>query len=149
MESEIIMQNDKKYFYVISYYESYYSHLKNTDISIFEINEWHDLLNISKVFEESIDNIKDLYDEEYIIINRDLKQAIYYLYYNCHFCKHNGFNYLEYYHGNKNDINERVFIEVQNENRDHITINYFRKWIIANYDKIRENYDIIKSFFYK
>ncbi len=80
------------------------------------------------------------------MINSNLKRATYYLYYNCHFCKYQGFSNLEYFLGNKDEINERVFIEVQNEERDNITINYFRKWIVANYDKIKENYDIIKSF---
>ena len=43
MDYDIDIQDNKKYIYVIS-------NLMNTDISIFEINEWDELLNKSEIF---------------------------------------------------------------------------------------------------
>ena len=42
------------------------------------------------------------------------------------------FNDLEYYEDYKNNIYERIFNEIKNEDRGNITIDYFRKWIITN-----------------
>ena len=52
MDSDLIIEDNKKYCYVISYYSQndYITH-KNTDISIFEIDEWKELLNKSKIFD--------------------------------------------------------------------------------------------------
>ncbi len=53
------------------------------------------------------------------------------------------FTSLEYYIGNNQDIYERVFIETKNTDRNNISIDGFREWIIDNYDNINKNYDII------
>ena len=47
MDYDIDIQDNKKYIYVIS-------NLMNTDISIFEINEWDDLLNKSEIFKKYV-----------------------------------------------------------------------------------------------
>ncbi len=62
---------------------------------------------------------------------------------NCDYCYHNDFTSLEYYIGNNQDIYERVFIETKNTDRNNISIDGFRGWIIDNYDNINKYYDII------
>lgn len=54
MDYNIDIQDNKTYIYVMSYYspsnDLIITHLMNTDISIFEINEWDDLLNKNLFF---------------------------------------------------------------------------------------------------
>lgn len=150
MNYEINIQ-DKKYVYVISYYSSSYdllikSHLMNSDISIFEINEWDDLLNKSEIFKKWVNILNDESDIEYINTDPEIKNATYYLYHNCEYCKYDDFTSLEYYTGNKHDIYERVFLEVKNTDRYNIYVNNFRKWIVENYETLNKNYNIIKMY---
>ena len=56
MDYYINIEEYKKYYYVISYYKQNNNFIKNnlmnTDISIFELDEWNDLLNKSKIFKK-------------------------------------------------------------------------------------------------
>jgi len=149
MDYDIDIQDNKKYIYVISYYSSnnnLISNLMNTDISIFEINEWDDLLNKSEIFKKYVNILNRESDIEYINTHPEIKNATYYLYHNCEYCKYNDFTSLEYYIGNKQDIYERVFLEVKNTDRYNISVNNFRKWISDNYEKFNKNYNIIKMY---
>ena len=141
---------DKKYVYVISYYSSsndlIRSNLMNTDLSIFEINEWCDLLNKSEIFKKWVKILNSESDIEYINTYPEIRSAIYYLYHSCEYCKYDDFTSLEYYIGNKQDIYERVFLETKNKDRYNISINNFREWIIDNYENFNKNYNIIKMY---
>lgn len=143
MDYDIDIEDNKKYIYVISYYTP-----SNTDISIFEINEWDDLLNKSEIFKKWVNILNRESDIEYINTHPEIKNATYYLYHNCEYCKYNDFTSLEYYTGNNQDIYERVFLETKNKNkgRYNISINNFREWISVNYEKINKNYNIIKMY---
>jgi len=149
MDYDIDIQDNKKYIYIISYYSSsnnLISNLMNTDISIFEINEWDNLLNKSEIFKKYVNILNRETDIEYIKTHPEIKNATYYLYHNCEYCKYNDFTSLEYYIGNKQDIYERVFLEVKNTDRYNISLNNFRKWISDNYEKFNKNYNIIKMY---
>ena len=150
MEYYVNIENNKKYIYVISYYspnnDSIKSNLMNTDISIFEIDEWNDLLNKSKIFKKSVNYLNSESDNEYINTSHEIKSATYYLYHNCEYCKYDDFTSLEYYTGNKQDIYERIYLETINKDRNDISINNFRTWIIDNYETINKNYNIIKMY---
>ncbi len=149
MDYDIDILDNKKYIYVISYYSSsnnLISNLLNTDISIFEINEWDDLLNKSEIFKKYVNILNHESDIEYINTLPDIKNATYYLYHNCKYCKYDDFTSLEYYTGNKQDIYDRVFLETKNKDRFNISINNFREWIIDNYENFNKNYKIIKLY---
>jgi hypothetical protein len=150
MDYDIDIQDNKKYIYVISYYtpsnDLIRSNLINTDISIFEINEWNDLLNKSEMFKKYVNILNYESDIEYINTHPEIKKATYYLYHNCEYCKYDDFTSLEYYTGNKQDIYERVFLETKNTDRYNISVNNFRKWISDNYGKFNENYNILKIY---
>ena len=69
MDYDIDIQDNKKYIYIISYYSSsnnLISNLMNTDISIFEINEWDNLLNKSEIFKKYVNILNRETDIEYI-----------------------------------------------------------------------------------
>ena len=142
MDYYIDIQDNKKYIYVIS--NNY--DLMNTDISILEINEWDDLFNKSEIFKKWVNILNCESDIEYINTHQSIKNATYYLYHNCNYCKYNDFTSLEYYTGNKQDIYDRVFIEVTNTDKYNISVNNFRKWISDNYEKFNENYNILKMY---
>jgi len=149
MDYDIDIQDNKKYIYVISYYSSsdnLISNLINTDISIFEINEWDDLLNKSEIFKKYVNILIRESDIENINTRTEIKNATYYLYHNCEYCKYDDFTSLEYYIGNKQDIYERVFVETKNKDRYNISINNFIEWIIDNYENFNKNYNIIKLY---
>ena len=118
----------------------------NTDISIYEINEWDELLNKSEIFKKYVNILNCESDIEYINTHPEIKNATYYLYHNCEYCKYDDFTSLEYYTGNKQDIYERVFLEIKNKDRYNISINNFREWIIDNYENFNKNYNIIKLY---
>jgi len=148
MDYYINIEEHKKHYYVISYYKQCNDFIKNnlmnTDISIFEIDEWDDLLNKSKIFKKSVNYLNSESDSEYIKTHTEIKNTTYYLYHNCDYCKYDDFTSLEYYTGNKQDIYERVFLEVKNTDRYNISVNNFRTWIIDNYEKFNKNYNILK-----
>jgi hypothetical protein len=149
MNYEINME-DKKYIYVISYYTPSNDLIRtiymNTDISIFEINEWNDLLDKNEIFKKWVNILNCESDNGYIKIDPEIRSAAYYIYYNCDYCKYDDFTSLEYYSGNKQDIYERVFLEVKNTDRTNVSVNNFRKWISDNYEKLNKNYNIIKMY---
>jgi hypothetical protein len=108
MEYYINIEEYKKYYYVISYYspnnDFIRSNLMNTDISIFELDEWNNLLNKSEIFKKYVNILNRESDSAYINISPEIKNAIYYLYHNCEYCKYDNFTSLEYYTGNKQYI---------------------------------------------
>ena len=150
MEYYINIEEYKKYYYVISYYspnnDFIRSNLMNTDISIFELDEWNNLLNKSEIFKKYVNILNCESDSAYINISPEIKNTIYYLYHNCEYCKYDDFTSLEYYTGNKQDIYERIYLETINKDRYDISINNFRTWIINNYETINKNYNIIKMY---
>ena len=150
MEYYINIEDNKKYYYVISYYspnnDFIRSNLMNTDISIFELDEWNDLLNKSEIFKKLVNYLNSESDITYIKIDPEIKSATYYLYHNCEYCKYDDFTSLEYYTGNKQDIYERTYLETINKDRYNISINNFRTWIIDNYETINNNYCILKMY---
>ena len=150
MEYYINIEEYKKYYYVISYYypNNYFitSNLMNTDISIFELDEWNNLLNKSEIFKKYVNILNRESDIAYINTPPEIRSAIYYLYHNCEYCKYDDFTSLEYYTGNKQNIYERIYLETINKDRNDISINNFRTWIIDNYEKFNKNYNIIKMY---
>jgi len=150
MNDDIQIKENKTYYYVISYYKPsndfIISGLTNTDISIFELDEWDELLNKSKIYNKCVKMLNDESDYGYLNTQPEHRRAVYYLYINCHYCKYNDFTSLEYYVGYDKDIYERVFIETKNEDRYNVSINSFRSWIVKHYDEFNKNYDIIKMY---
>lgn len=132
MESKLNYVKNKEYTYVIT---NDYNNNEQLDVSIFEIEEWEKLLEISKVFEEAVSYINGVSDNTYIHLDKNLKSYTYFLYHSP-FCHYKGFNDLEYETTKLEDIYELVFHRV--ESGEKITINEFRKWIVENYEKINE-----------
>ena len=152
MICDINIFDNKEYYYVISRYRPSNDFLKsdlfNIDISIFELDEWNNLLNKSKLYNICVNILNGETERDYLSIQPEHRNAVYYLYYNCDYCKYNDFTSMEYYIGFEQDIYKRVFIETKNNDRYNISINSFRKWIVKHYDEINENYDIIKMYNY-
>jgi len=135
-ENEIVYVKNKEYIYVLTINVDNYNVL---DLSIFEIEEWTHLTKISKVFEDAVVNLDvDISLRPYINVSKDIKKAVYYLYYSP-FCNWKGFNDLEYEMLEINDIYKVVFDLVREHQK--ITINDFRKWIIDNYTNIQMHYE--------
>jgi hypothetical protein len=136
LENEIVYVKNKEYIYVLTNNDDNNHEL---DLSIFEIEEWTHLTKISKVFEESVVNLDvDKSLRPYINISKNIKKAVYYLYYSP-FCHWQGFNDLEYEILQINNIYEVVFDLVKEDKK--ITINKFRRWITDNYINIQTHYD--------
>jgi hypothetical protein len=138
LENEIVYVKNKEYIYVLTINVDNDNVL---DLSIFEIEEWTHLTKISKVFEDSVDNLnvnKSL--RPYINISKNIENAVYYLYYSP-FCHWKGFNDLEYEILQINNIYEVVFDFVREDKK--ITINKFRRWITENYTNIQTHYEIL------
>jgi hypothetical protein len=136
LEYEIVYVKNKEYIYVLTINVDNDNVL---DLSIFEIEEWTHLIQISKVFEDAVDNLDvDIRLRPYINVSKDIKKGVYYLYYSP-FTRWKGFNDLEYEILNINDIYEVVFNLVREDEK--ITINKFRRWIIDNYKNIQTHYD--------
>ena len=138
LENEISYVKNKEYSYVLSNNNNNNDQL---DVSIFEIEEWMHLTEISKVFEKTVVNLNMETDNVHKNIDQALKDSGYYLYYSP-FCHYQGFNDLEYETLKIYDIYELIFNLVK-ERKETITINEFRKWIKENYDNIQINYNII------
>ena len=132
MESKLNYVKNKEYTYVIT---NDYNNNEQSDVSIFEIEEWEKLLDISKVFEEAVSYVNGVSDNTYIHLDKNLKSYIYFLYHSP-FCHYKGFNDLEYETTKLEDIYEVLFHRV--ESGEKITINEFRKWIVENYEKINK-----------
>ena len=145
MNKEINFNNDE-YYFIITKKENYNMSLNLIDISIFEIDEWKNILNMSMIFNESIRYASHDSDYSYNLIDKEKKDAMYFLYYNCEFCNGNN-KFIDLYNeiGNKSDYYEllETTIKKQKDN-EKITINQFRLWIANNYDKINNYYNILK-----
>lgn len=143
MENEIHLIDSKEYYYVVSYYnDEFFPHdiINNVDISIFKINEWNELLDMGKIFEQSVGFNKDKNDLYY----NKIKESAYFIYYNCPFCRYSHFSTLDYNIGNKQDIHERLFVEVKDKDKySNVTINLFRNWIVKNLHDIKKHMKII------
>ena len=139
MEKEINYVKNKDYTYVISNNE--YND-KKLDVSIFEIEDWEKLIEISKVFKDAVSYVNGVSDNSYKYLDNKLKSYTYFLY-NSPFCHYESFNDLEYEITKLEDIYEVVFHRL--ESGEKITINEFRKWIVENYEKINERYEYLKN----
>ena len=139
MEKEIKYVKNKDYIYVIS--SNKYND-KKLDVSIFEIEDWENLLKFSKVFQEAVSYVNGVSDNSYKYLDNNLKSYSYFLY-NSPFCHYESFNDLEYETTKMEYIYEVVFHRL--ESGEKITINEFRKWIVENYEKINEIYEYIKK----
>ena len=143
MNKEIIFNNEE-YYFIITEKENY--NMSLIDISIFEINEWKNILNMSIKFDDAIRFAAQASDYSYNLIDKEQKNAMYYLYYNCEFCNGNN-KFTDLYNniGNKSDYYELLESKIKNQkDNEKITINQFRLWIINNYDKINNYYNILK-----
>jgi len=143
METKITYIKNKEYTYVLSSndYRNEYDN-KEKDISIFELKEWEELLETSRIFELEVRILNyELDDNDKI--DDELKTSAYFLYYSpyCHY--KDGFSHLDYDTAKIEDIYERVFNFV--ENGEKITINHFREWISENYENITKHYEYIQK----
>ena len=137
--------NNEEYYFIITEKEHYDMSLNLIDISIFEINEWKNILHMSNKFNETIRYASQDSDYSYNLIDNEKKDAMNFLYYNCEFCKYNKFNDLYNEIGNKTDYYKLLESTIINQKENEkITINQFRLWIINNYDKINNYYNILK-----
>lgn len=141
MKENIEIQEDKNYIYVQSIKEE--NNMIYIDVSIFEENEWKQLLQMSNKFEENVQNSFSDNDNEYNAYTSEQKIAIYFLYY-CDFCKYEGLNSLHYETGNHYLFNKILTDMLKNRKENElITIHQFRKWIVNNYEKIKHYYNIL------
>jgi hypothetical protein len=113
-----------------------------TDISIFEVNEWNELLEISLVFENAVFGLNNTSNIGYIGTLRDYRNSAYFLYYS-NFCRYQGFTKLEHIIGTKQDLHEVIFKYV--ENNEIVTYNSLRYWITDNFDELIEHHDNLKN----
>ena len=132
--------NNEEYYFIITKKENYNYNmsLNLIDISIFEINEWKNILNMSMKFDDAIRFVAQASDYSYNLIDKEQKNAMYYLYYNCEFCNGNN-KFTDLYNkiGNKSDYYELLESKIKNQkDNEKITINQFRLWIVNNYDKM-------------
>ena len=111
------------------------------DLSIFTLKEWNTLLAISQVFEDESCKTSWYSDWEYEQISDRVKNAIYFLKYNCEFCD-TGFSRLENLRGNKTEILDYIF---ENSMETPITTNRFRSWIVKSWDILEENLKILSE----
>jgi len=141
MKEKIEIQPDVSYIYVETIKDEY-----NTicmDASIFEENEWNELLTMSNKFEENVNYSLSDNDNQYNVYTSEQKTAIYFLYY-CDFCKYEGFNSLHYEKCDYNLFNKFLNNALKNRKENElITIHQFRKWIVNNYDKMKYYYSIL------
>ena len=128
---ELTLLRNQKYYIVKSYYD--YNKL---DISIFTIDEWEHLLQISKVFEDKI--YERRYDD---VLYFGDNEVIYYLYYNP-YCGYKGLNDLEYSCENLYEIYETIYLELNKSNE--LSTNGLRLWMRDNYKELIENYNKLK-----
>jgi len=128
---ELTLLRNQKYYIVKSYYD--YNKL---DISIFTIDEWEHLLQISKVFEDKI--YERRYDD---VLYFGDNEVIYYLYYNP-YCGYKGLNDLEYSCENLYEIYETIYLELNKSNE--LSTNGLRIWMRDNYKELIENYNKLK-----
>ena len=139
----ILLEKNKEYVYVISYYQTYGTELKNTDISIFEIDEWEKILEIEKIFDEYKTKI---FNQDINIIDIRARHAAYYLNDECPYTIYGKFSNLEYHYANDKEIYKRVFIETKNEDRNNISIDKLRDWFNINSEEIENNINIISLY---
>jgi len=128
---ELTLLRNQKYYIVKSYYD--YNKL---DISIFTIDEWEHLLQISKVFEDKI--YERRYDD---VLYFGDNEVIYYLYYNP-YCGYKGLNDLEYSCENLYEIYETIYLELNKSNE--LSTNGLRIWMRDNYKELIGNYNKLK-----
>jgi hypothetical protein len=141
MKEKIEPQEDIDYIFVETIKEEYNSIY--IDISLFEENEWKELLLISNKFEENVQNSFSDNDNEYNAYTSEQKIAIYFLYY-CDFCKYEGFNTLHYEKGKYYFFNKLLNNALKNrKDNELITVHQFRKWIVEHYDKMKYYHSIL------
>ena len=145
MKNKIHLLDSEQYYCVLSYYnDEFFPHdvINNVDISIFKIDEWNELLDISKIFEQSAQNFNK--DDNNDLYYNKIRESTYFIYYNCPFCRFSCFTDLDYNLGNKQDIYERLFVEVRDKDKySNVTINLFRNWIVKNLHDIKNHMKII------
>lgn len=125
---ELTLSRDQKYYVVKSYYD-----YNKMDVSVFTIDEWEHLLQISKVFEEKV--YEKLHESDY---NYQYSESVYYLYYNP-YCGYKGLNDLEYSCESPYEIYETIYLELKKSNE--LSIDGLRIWMKDNYRKLLENYN--------
>jgi len=142
MENKITYIKNKEYTYVLSNdYRNEYDN-KEKDISVFEVEEWKKLLEISKVFEEAVRILNYDTNDNYVKNDKEVIKSSYFLYYSP-YCHYEDFNHLDYDTNKIEDIYEKVFNFV--ENGEKITVNQFRNWISKNYENITAHFEYIKN----
>jgi len=144
MNKEITF-NDKEYYFIITEKEDNNMSLNLIDISIFEKDEWNEILTMSSEFDKALSFSSDDSDYSYSLLEKEYKEAMNFLYYYCEFCKYDKFINLYYEIGNKYNYYELLDDKIKNQKKNEkITTNKFRLWIINNYDKINNYYNILK-----
>jgi hypothetical protein len=111
--------------------------LKERDTSIFTINEWKYLIEISLYFESAVRLANRLSDSEYICDNKNKQfiDAAYFFYY-CDYCHYETPKELQWIY--LKCINFRV--------QDQLVSNKLRDWLHDNNQKIDEYLAIIKQY---
>lgn len=141
MNEKIEFNDNKTYCFVETFNEDETNHQIYTDISIFEKEEWMNLLKISEKFEKNV-SFSLSENNHYENLTDEQKNAIYFLYY-CDYCKYEGFHSLRYLTGNKEVYNQIIQEKMRNQNNEEISKNQFRKWIVNHYDKINYYYQLL------
>ena len=144
-EPSITLLDNKEYYYVTTTIDL------NIDISIFEIDEWNNLLDISNIIKNAAFSLQNFSDYEYSKTENQYKEAATFLKYSKYCGEYNikGFDELEYFGGNKLTILEYIYCKVKDnsyKNDTLISIDKFRKWICDNYDKIKNAKTIINNY---
>jgi hypothetical protein len=99
MKITLEIKSKIEYYYIIT--KIILNNKNIIDISIFENDEWTELLNMSKKFEKEAYYLSNSSDYNYKSVEPLKLDAIYFLYY-CDFCYRSGFSTLCYYIDDKN-----------------------------------------------
>lgn len=112
------------------------------DLSIFSVDEWEKLLEISANFEKAVHWFNNASNNEYSRADSELRSSAYYLWYSP-FSHCVGFRALDYDMLNLYDIYKKVFDILKEENS--LTVDKFHDWIYENKDTLDYRYNILKS----
>lgn len=141
----IHMIKDKKYCYVKTKYFSIDSYIKiKYDISIFEIDEWTNLIYISDMISQKYSENPELEKLNPLNITVDSYDFEHFYKKITHF---EGFNDLEWYIDDAFMIYENIY---ENEidykmNLNATSLNVFREWIITNYEALDNKFKLLEN----
>lgn len=117
--------------------------LVSTDISIFTFEEWENLSDISKDFDNCIKYMKEIgYDK----VPLSIQNASHFFYYSP-FCYQKRIRDLDFCTGNEFEIYREIYKKLENSTGNkRLSVNKFRKWLSSMNCDIQINHEKIKIY---